>query len=130
MALKVNDRITLNDRRNLKHGQQGIIIAVDGDHANPYQARLDGDTFAFWYKREQLIAANADIADFDKGFGIGGLGRHEELPTIPSAKAIERLEKALDEAQRCGRCGQTDTIDGAMFTTDPASGFCDDCLYC
>jgi hypothetical protein len=27
---------------------------------------------------------------------------------------------------RCRRCGQSE-FSGAMFTTDPGSGFCDDC---
>lgn len=65
--------------------------------------------------------------DFDRGFGIGGLGRHEETPAIPTIEQLERMKQAQRRARRCRRCGQTE-LDGAMFTTMPSSGICDDCI--
>lgn len=62
------------------------------------------------------------IPDFDTGLGIGGLARHEEPPPTPTAREIRG--EAQSTLRRCGRCGQT----GAMFTTDPARGVCDDCF--
>jgi hypothetical protein len=67
--------------------------------------------------------------DFDSGgFGIGGLGRYEEPPVIPSAKALERYERLEKRATYCRQCGQSDVFDGAMFTTLAGSGLCDDCV--
>ena len=65
--------------------------------------------------------------DFDRGFGIGGLGRYQEDPIIPSVTAIERVERMEARARTCRRCGQSDVFDGAMFTTDASSGLCDEC---
>jgi hypothetical protein len=66
--------------------------------------------------------------DFDRGFGIGGLRRHEE-DHVPTAAEIARGEELKRQARYCRRCGCSDIFDGAMFTTDPASGICDDCYY-
>ena len=65
--------------------------------------------------------------DFDRGFGIGGLARYAEPPVIPTVQQMERVAKLEAQAVRCRRCGDTDMFDGAMFTTDAASGLCDDC---
>lgn len=65
--------------------------------------------------------------DFDRtGLGIGGLGRYQERPPTPTAEQIGRVRRQEQKALRCRRCGQSE-LDGAMFTTDPASGLCDDC---
>ena len=39
----------------------------------------------------------------------------------------KRQTFAPTSTQRCRRCGQSE-FSGAMFTTDPSSGFCDDCF--
>ena len=65
--------------------------------------------------------------DFDRGFGIGGLGRHVEQPIVPSIAAIERVEKMEARATYCRHCGQSDVFDGAMFTTG-GGNICDDCF--
>lgn len=65
--------------------------------------------------------------DFDQGFGISGLGRHEETPIIPTVEVIERLEKLEAEATYCRVCGCSDLFDGAMFTTGDGD-VCDDCF--
>ena len=65
--------------------------------------------------------------DFDRGFGIGGLARHEEPPLVPSLAAIERVEAMERRATVCRRCGQSDEFDGAMFTTG-GGNICDDCF--
>lgn len=65
--------------------------------------------------------------DFDRGFGIGGLGRYVEDPIIPSLAAMERAERMEAQARYCSRCGESDLFDGVMFSTDPGSGLCDDC---
>ncbi len=64
--------------------------------------------------------------DFDGGFGIGGLGRNQEKPTVPTVKQIDLWEQLEANAVFCRRCGQSDVFDGAMFTTG-GGGVCDDC---
>jgi len=64
--------------------------------------------------------------DFDKGFGIGGLGRFQETSTIPTPEQMKRIEKMMARATTCRRCGQNDVFDGAMFTT-VGGNICDDC---
>jgi len=61
------------------------------------------------------------------GLGISGLANYDEKPIIPSVAAIKRMEKIENEMQICRRCGASDLIDGAMFTTMAGSGYCDDC---
>ncbi len=63
--------------------------------------------------------------DFDKGFGIGGLGRHVETPVVPTIAQMKRMEE-IEAQDSCRSCGGSDWT-GAMFTTDPSSGYCDDC---
>jgi len=71
--------------------------------------------------------SNQTNRDFDKtGLGIGGLGRYVEPVTVPTVEQIERLEHLEQQLHHCRRCGCSE-MDGAMFTTDPASGLCDDC---
>ena len=61
------------------------------------------------------------------GLGIGGLAHYDEPPVVPSVAAIKRAEKIEAEMQTCRRCGASDLLDGAMFTTMAGSGYCDDC---
>lgn len=66
-------------------------------------------------------------SDFDRGFGIGGLGRHVEEPFIPSVAQMAKLERMEARATHCRRCGESDVVDGAMFTTG-GGNVCDDCF--
>lgn len=61
------------------------------------------------------------------GLGIGGLANYVEPVGLPSVAAIKRQERIEREMQVCNGCGQSDLIDGAMFTTMAGSGYCDDC---
>jgi len=65
--------------------------------------------------------------DFDRGFGIGGLGRFEETPIIPSVQAIEREQRMMDTDVVCRKCGASMNFDGAMFTNG-GGDICDDCF--
>ena len=65
--------------------------------------------------------------DFDSGLGIGGLGRNQEAPIVPTVEQIERVEQLEASATYCRTCGQSDVFDGAMFTTGGGS-VCDDCF--
>jgi hypothetical protein len=76
---------------------------------------------------EAPTPATQQAPDFDGGFGIGGLGRHEETPIIPSVKAIERVQRMHDTDVICRRCGSSKNFDGAMFTTG-GGDVCDDCF--
>ncbi len=71
------------------------------------------------------------ITEHGRGiFGIGGVGiaQANEMPVIPTLAQVERVQRLERNARHCQRCGASDLIDGAMFSTDPASGLCDDCL--
>lgn len=61
--------------------------------------------------------------------GIGGIGIYadNEMPIVPSERAIARLERMEKRATYCRRCGQSDVFDGAMFTTLGGTNICDDC---
>ena len=65
--------------------------------------------------------------DIDSGLGIGGINNDQSMPFIPSARAIERVQKMHDTDTICKRCGASENFDGAMFTTLGGSGICDDC---
>jgi len=67
------------------------------------------------------------IQEYNHTFGIGSLSSYEETPIIPTVAQIQRVAKMESEARYCRCCGQSDVFDGAMFTTDPSSGLCDDC---
>ena len=66
-------------------------------------------------------------SDFDRGFGIGGLERYTEPPTILTREQLKKLEQMEASDQRCHKCGASKNFDGAMFTTLGGSGICDDC---
>lgn len=72
--------------------------------------------------------AHADSDTDTAIIGIGGIGicSQNEMPTIPSEQALKRYDEMDRRAHYCKRCGQSD-VDGAMFTTNPNSGLCDDC---
>jgi hypothetical protein len=62
-------------------------------------------------------------------FGIGGIGiaTENETPIIPSARAVERVQRMHDTDVVCRRCGASQNFDGAMFTTG-GGDICDDCF--
>jgi len=67
------------------------------------------------------------LHDTDSGLGIGGISRYVEPIVVPSLQAAERYIQRTKRARRCRRCHQTD-LDGAIFSTAPDSGLCDDCF--
>ena len=73
------------------------------------------------------IAPKMTVHDFDRGFGIGGLGLHEEPPVIPTEAALRRVERLEATDTICQRCGASRNFDGAMFTTG-GGNICDDCF--
>ena len=63
-----------------------------------------------------ILAGDVDVTDsqltpqptdFDKGFGIGGLGRHVENIPMPSRGALEREERLARTDVVCRRCGKS-----------------------
>ena len=81
----------------------------------------------YTYSEADNVYMRRQVAqDFDRGFGIGGLGHYEEPPVIPTVAQIERLERLEARSTVCRRCGQSDAFDGAMFTTG-GGDVCDDC---
>lgn len=81
----------------------------------------------FYPIAQDATAQVVEQADFDGGFGIGGLSRYIEDPIIPTVKQMERQDQMERKAQYCRSCGCSDIFDGAMFSTDASSGLCDDC---
>ena len=66
--------------------------------------------------------------DFDhSGLGIGGINNDQSSPVIPSARALERIQRMHDTDIVCRRCGASKNFDGAMFTTG-GGDICDDCF--
>ena len=129
--MKIGDRVQINEPEATYHGKLATITAIDKTNANPFQAHIDGDDYfvKFWYIENELLPAGSKQTtrpDFDKGFGIGGLGRYVEDPIIPTVAQIERHEKMEAQATFCSRCGESDAFDGAMFTTG-GGNVCDDC---
>ena len=43
------------------------------------------------------------------------------------AERIQPTPKVMRPTKRCRRCGQVGEVGAYPFTTDPASGICDDC---
>lgn len=136
--LKVGDCIIINDPRAAYHGEKAVIVRIRKGKALPYKLRVKSLCFDYWFRASEVeeVAADNPVAqptenvhDFShSGLGIGGLGRHEEAPIIPSIAAMKRVENLERQAHTCRKCGQTDVFDGAMFTTAPSSGLCDDCF--
>ena len=68
------------------------------------------------------------IPDTDSGLGIGGINNDQSRRTIPSAEAIERMQRMKNTDTVCRRCGASQNFDGAMFSTiGQSSRICDDC---
>jgi len=124
--MKPGDTVTIHDPRATYHGEQGTIVSIK---SGPFPYRVEMQAGTFWFTAEEVHpTASPEMGhDFDKGFGIGGLGRHAEEPIIPTVEQMKRIETAEAKMQTCRRCRQSDLYDGAMFTTDPSSGLCDDC---
>jgi hypothetical protein len=85
------------------------------------------ETIEGYSQIDDPMGLNESPHDFDSGLGIGGLGRHQEKPIIPTVAQMERMEQLEAKATTCRRCGQNDTFDGAMFTTG-GGNTCDDCF--
>jgi len=72
-------------------------------------------------------AHNCGDWDTDSGLGIGGINNDQSMPVIPSARAIERVQRMMDTDVVCRRCGASKNFDGAMFTNG-GGNVCDDCF--
>jgi len=139
---EITDRVFINDPRSFDHNKRATIVGIHHTLAYPYEVRIDGDEFTLQYPERELSAEpilaqapqaaaepTGPVYDFDRtGAGIGGINRLQDDPIIPTQAALERYEQMQARATHCRRCGCSDVFDGAMFTTDPASGLCDDCL--
>ena len=109
-------------------GSEGVILELGTQTALLRMDELDEDGVAEY--RESLseleILQEPTPPDFDGGFGVGGLGRYEETPYIPTAEQFAREQQRVAKLHRCRRCG---VLEGnAMFTTDPERRICDDCF--
>lgn len=69
-----------------------------------------------------------EMHDTDSGLGIGGINNDQSMPTVPSARALARVQRLSDTDTVCSRCGASKHFDGAVFTTIAGSGICDDCI--
>ena len=67
------------------------------------------------------------VHDTDSGLGIGGIRNDQQMPTVPTAQAIARVQRMRDTDTVCRRCGASKNFDGAMFTNLGGSNICDDC---
>ena len=80
--------------------------------------------------RIEEISSVMDESHLDfshSGLGVGGLANYDEPVTIPSVAAIKQMERIEREMTVCRRCGESDILDGAMFTTG-GGDVCDDCF--
>jgi len=109
-------------------GATGTIVSLDQHRAFLKMDKPDEDGVSEYFESLEEIEPleqAPEAHDFDKGFGIGGLGRFEETPYIPTVEQMEREDARVAKLQRCRKCGQ---LEGdVMFSTDPDSGLCDDC---
>ena len=77
---------------------------------------------------QQIRELKESPHDFSSsGLGIGGLANYDEPTIVPSVTAIKRTERIERKMTVCHRCGASDLIDGAMFTTG-GGNVCDDCF--
>ena len=82
----------------------------------------------FPYFTDEPAFTDGPFDDFSRsGLGIGGLGSYQEPPFIPTVAQMERMDQMEASATTCRKCGESDVMDGAMFSTDRSSGLCDDC---
>lgn len=54
-------------------------------------------------------------------------GIDRRLDPLPPTSMKKDSSVVAVRATTCRRCSKSDLFDGAMFTTDPSSGLCDDC---
>lgn len=107
--MKLNETVRIHNPGEDYHGQMGTIIGLEIGASFPYQVRMDdGD---FWFTAEELRPTTKTPGqtayDFDKGFGIGGLGRHIETPMIPTVAQIAASERQPQEGQYVYPSGTT-----------------------
>lgn len=125
----VGQTVYINDKRSAWHGQPRRVEKITHKE-NPY---LLDDGF---YYSEALLSAESptkaqqpqewQTMDIDSGLGIGGINNDQSAPFVPSAAAIERVQRLHDTDTVCRRCGASKNFDGAMFTT-VGGNICDDC---
>jgi len=109
-------------------GKLGTIISLDNRDAVLRMDEPDEDGVTEYRESLSEIEALREPSppDFNGGFGIGGLGRFEEAPCVPTAEQVRREGARVAKLRRCHRCG---ALEGdAMFTTDPERRVCDDCF--
>ena len=109
-------------------GSEGVILELGTQTALLRMDEPDEDGVTEY--RESLgeleVLQESVSSDFDGGFGIGGLGRYEETPSIPTVQQMQREDAWIAKLRRCRKCGQ---LEGdVMFSTCPDSGLCDDCF--
>lgn len=96
-------------------------------------AKSNGGQMGFGEMHEVVLVStqpigNPESHDTDSGLGIGGIANDQSMPTVPSARALARVQRLSDTDTVCRRCGASKHFDGAMFTTIAGSGICDDCI--
>ena len=128
----VGQTVYINDKRSTWHGQPRSVEKIT---SNEYAYLLDD---GFYYS-EALLAAEPHakqptatdaweaLHDTDSGLGIGGINNDQSAPFVPSAAAIERVQRLHDTDTVCRRCGASKNFDGAMFTNFGGGNICDDC---
>lgn len=131
----VGEAVYMNDPRCTHHGARGTVLQVDAEKRDGYIYYVDFGALVCWFKPEHLRPEDSEKAvpvvedEYCGAMGIGGVGVYadNEMPTVPSIAAIERVSRMEREATYCRRCGQSDAFDGAMFTTGGCD-ICDDCF--
>jgi len=129
----IGERVTVNHPGEHYDGETATVIEVDpASREFPYRVQMgsvddEGETL-FWFGADELLPI-APSAQSEPVLGIGGIGvfTENEMPIIPSARAMARAERLEKTDIICRRCGASKNFDGAMFTTDASSGICDDC---
>jgi len=125
---KKGQTVYINEPRGTEHGKSATVVEVNASKEYAYLVQVQGDAFPFWRPASELSTGEENPRDFSHtGLGIGGLGSYVEDPIIPTVAQMERMERLERQDRRCRRCHQSETFDGAMFTTDARSGLCDDC---
>jgi hypothetical protein len=127
--------VYLNDKSSLAHGRSGTITEINLN-GKGYPYRVDFHVTHAYHPESELSPeptktpaqkAHTHITDIDSGLGIGGINNDQSTPTVPSLKAIERLQRLHDTDIICKRCSASANFDGAMFTTLVGTPICDDC---
>jgi len=114
------------DLMNYRHCDKMHNLAMDAAKALGMSTEWIAQKDAEFYGASVQDESSRDFSH--SGLGIGGLSGHiEEVPVLTIAQ-IERMERIERKMMVCRRCGSSDLLDGAMFTTCPSSGLCDDCF--